>query len=83
MVVTIGVRGPTLARLATVSVLVSIGNTPALRVTRTTLGGVVPFFVGSLLFSYLTVSVLLFEKEEYFHSTSHSSFSKSHTETVA
>ena len=33
MVKTIYVRGPTLARLAMVLVLLSIGNTPALRVT--------------------------------------------------
>ena len=33
MVESTGVRGPTLARLATVLVLLSIGNTPALRVT--------------------------------------------------
>ena len=32
MVETIGVRGPTLARLAMVLVLLSIGHTPALRV---------------------------------------------------
>ena len=35
MVKTICVRGPTLARLAMVLVLLSIGNTPALRVTST------------------------------------------------
>ena len=32
-------------------------------------GGVVPFFVGTSLPGLATVSVLLFEKEEYFHST--------------
>ena len=35
MVKSTGVRGPTLARLAIVLVLLSIGNTPALRVMAT------------------------------------------------
>ena len=34
IVETTGVRGPTLARLAMVLVLLSIGNTPALRVSE-------------------------------------------------
>ena len=38
MVKTTGVRGPTLARLAMVLVLLSIGNTPALQVIMATTG---------------------------------------------
>ena len=38
MVKTIGVRGPTLVRLAPVSALISIGNTPALRIVMATRG---------------------------------------------
>ena len=36
---------------------------------------VVPFFAGPSLASLAIVSVLLFEEEEYFHSTSHESLS--------
>ena len=41
--------------------------------TRLNSGGVVPFFAGPSLASLAIVSVLLFEREEHFHSTSHSS----------
>ena len=63
------VRGPSLARLAMVLVLLSIGNTPARRVITLQAGR-------SLLYE------LLFEKEEYFHSTSHYSSRRKNTSTL-
>ena len=48
MVICICVRGPTLARLATAFVLLSIGNPPALRITLARLATVsVLLFIGS------------------------------------
>ena len=71
MVESTGVRGPTLARLAMVLVLFSIGNSPALRV-------ITLHWEYSCSTSY---ELSLFEKEEYFHSTSHCSSRRKNTST--
>ena len=70
IVTCICVRGSTLARLAVVLLLLSIGNTPAPRVTLRE-GRILPLYES-----------LLFEKEGYFHSTSHYSSRRKNTSTL-
>ena len=60
MVENTGVRGPTLARLAIVSKLLSIENTPALRVTLQARGSLLHELFLSMEF-FLRYELLLFE----------------------
>ena len=85
MVTCICVRGSTLARLATVLVLLAIGNTPALRVT--TLQARKPLLY-ELLGILLLYELLLFKREDlcstsYYSSTSHLLASKTRTSAGA